>query len=94
MSAAWRIAYAALLMKLDLNLSTTHKKRLLGKLARLTPEEIQTARVELAPAVEVDVGRLVGDAMDRAERYRMNRDAWIVIDEESRVEHRSFAARA
>ena len=33
------------------------------------------------PAVEIDVGRLVGDAVDRAERYRASRDASIVIDE-------------
>jgi uncharacterized protein (DUF433 family) len=38
--------------------------------------------VELAPAVEINVGRLVGDAVDRAESYRASRDALIVIDEE------------
>src|SRR5215470_2281362 len=75
------VAYAALITKLDLKLTTTHKKRLLNKLANLKPGEIRTARVELAPAVEVDVGRLVGDIMDRAERYREARDASIIIDE-------------
>jgi len=38
--------------------------------------------VELAPAVEINVGRLVGDAVDRAERYRRSREASIVINEE------------
>jgi len=40
------------------------------------------ARIELTPAVEIDVGRLVGDVMNRAERYQATRDSWIVIDEE------------
>jgi len=66
---------------LDLKLSTVQKKRLASKLAQLRPTDVRTARVELAPAVEIDVGRLVGDAMDRAERYRASRDTSIVIDE-------------
>ena len=61
-------------------LTAAQKKRLIGKLAHLRPSEIATARVELAPAVELDVGRLVGDVMDRAERYRLNRDAFITVD--------------
>jgi uncharacterized protein (DUF433 family) len=43
--------------------------------------QIRTARVELTSAVEIDVGRIVGDVMDRAERYRIARDAWIVVDD-------------
>ncbi len=81
MLPAHAVAYAALMMKLELKLTTVHKKRLLNKLARLKPGEIRTARVEVAPAVEVDVGLLIGDVMDRAERYRVTRDALIVIDE-------------
>jgi uncharacterized protein (DUF433 family) len=53
----------------------------LGKLARLQAAEIRTARIELAPAVEVDIGRLVGDAMHRAECYRTARDKFIAEDE-------------
>ncbi|HJU18906.1 MAG TPA: DUF433 domain-containing protein, partial [Stellaceae bacterium] len=75
------VAYAALMAKLDLKLGAAHKKRLLDRLAHLRPDQIRTARVEVAPAVEIDVGRLVGDAMDRAERYRAARDAWIAVDE-------------
>jgi uncharacterized protein (DUF433 family) len=75
------VAYAALIRRLDLKLTTAHKKRLLSKLAHLRPHDIRVARVELAPAVEIDVGGLIGDVMDRAERYRATRDASIVIDE-------------
>lgn len=75
------VAYAALMTKLDIRLSATQKKRLLARLARLRAGDFRTARVEVAPAVEVDVGRLIGDLMDRAEQYRTSRDAWIVIDE-------------
>jgi uncharacterized protein (DUF433 family) len=75
------VAYAVILTKLDLRLSTAHKKRLFLELARMKPSRIRKARIELAPAVEIDVGRLVGDAMIRAERYRAMRDAWIVVDE-------------
>jgi uncharacterized protein (DUF433 family) len=81
MLPAHAVAYAAILTKLDLRLTTTHKKRLLSRLARIRPAAIRKARVELAPAVEIDVGRLVGDAMARAERYCAARDASIVIDE-------------
>jgi uncharacterized protein (DUF433 family) len=76
------VAYAAVINRLDLRLSAAHKKRLAQRLARLPPGDIRTARVELSPAVELDVGRLVGDAMDRAERYRVARDNTIVVDEE------------
>jgi hypothetical protein len=37
--------------------------------------------VELAPAVEINIGRLVGEAMDRAEHYRVSLDTSIVLDE-------------
>lgn len=75
------VAYAAVIRRLDLKLTAAHKKRLVNKLAQLKPAEIRTARVELAPAVEINIGRLVGDAVDRAERYRATRDTSIVIDE-------------
>ncbi len=78
---AHAVAYAALIVKLDVKLTASHKKRLVSELARLEPAAIRTARLEVAPAVEIDVGRLVGDVMDRAEHYRTARDASIVIDE-------------
>ena len=70
-----------ILTKLDLRLSAAHKKRLLLELIRIRPSAMNRARIELAPAVEIDVGWLVGDAMSRAERYWTTRDSWIVIDE-------------
>lgn len=36
--------------------------------------------LSLMPAVELDVGRLAGDAMRRAARYRPARDAHIIMD--------------
>jgi uncharacterized protein (DUF433 family) len=74
------VAYAAIIMKLDLKLTAAYKKRLLVRLGRLRPTDVRKARVELAPAVEIDIGRLVGDLMDHAEKYRAARDALIVID--------------
>jgi len=76
------VAYAAVVAKLDLKLTAAQKKRLLHKLARLEPQTVRAARIELAPAVELDIGRLVGDAMDRALHYRAARDKFIVVDEE------------
>ena len=75
------VAYAAVVGKLDLKLSVEHKKRLANGLALLSPEDIRSARFELAPAVELDIGRLAGDAVDRAERYRAARDRAITTDE-------------
>ena len=79
---AHAVAYAAILAKLDLRLTSAQKKRLASSLARMQPGDVATARVELTAAVELDVGRLVGDAMDRAERYRAARDSGIVADDE------------
>lgn len=75
------VLYAALISKLDLRLTPAHKKRLLGKLAHLKASDVRKARVELAPAVEIDVGLLVGDVLARAERYRAARDKSIQIDD-------------
>lgn len=75
------VAYASLVSRIDLKLTPAHKKRLYEGLARLSPRDMRQARIELAPAVEVHVGRLVGDVLDRAERYRQVRDESIRIDE-------------
>jgi uncharacterized protein (DUF433 family) len=77
---AHAVAYAAVVANLDLRLSARQKKHLAVRLSHIEPADISTARVELAPAVELDVGRLVGDAMERTERYRAARDAAIVSD--------------
>jgi uncharacterized protein (DUF433 family) len=75
------VVYASLVSKIDLKLTPAHKKRLYQGLARLGPRDMHNARIELAPAVEIDVGRLVGNVLERAERYREVRDASINIDE-------------
>jgi len=74
------VAYAAVVANLDLRLSGRQKKHLAARLSHIDPADIRTARVELAPAVELDVGRLVGDAMERTERYSAARDAAIISD--------------
>jgi uncharacterized protein (DUF433 family) len=75
------VALAGVLAKLDLPLRLAHKKRLAAALARMPPEDLRSARVELLPAVAVDVGRLVGDAVERAERYARGRDRYIETNE-------------
>jgi uncharacterized protein (DUF433 family) len=75
------VVYAVVVSKLDLRLTAAHKKRLFSKLAKLKSADMHKARVELAPAVEIDVGRLAGDVLERAERYRTARDASIQIDD-------------
>lgn len=75
------VAYASLVSRIDLKLTPAHKKRLYEGLARLSPRDMRQARIELAPAVEVHVGLLVGDVLDRAERYRQVRDESIRTDE-------------
>jgi uncharacterized protein (DUF433 family) len=79
------VAYAAIVTKLSLRLSAAHKKHLLRELGRVKPARMRKARVALAPAVEIDVGRLIGDKMARAERYRVARDACIEINDDVMV---------
>lgn len=74
------VGCAALFDRLDLDLPVTRKREIARRLAALPPTKWRTARIELAPAVELNVGRLVGDIMRDAERYRTNRDAHIAID--------------
>jgi uncharacterized protein (DUF433 family) len=76
------VAYAAVLARLDLPLPLAHKKRLAGALARLPVAALRSAQVELLPALALDVGRLVGDAVERAERYAQERDRCIEVNEE------------
>jgi uncharacterized protein (DUF433 family) len=75
------VAFAALISKLELRLSTAHKKRLATRLSRMGSGEARTARVELAHAVEINVGLLIGDVMDRTAHYVKARDKFIISDE-------------
>lgn len=67
------VGCAAVFEKLDLQLPVPRKRKLADRLASLPVPRWKTARVELVPAVELDVGKLAGDAMRRAERYRAAR---------------------
>jgi len=74
----YSVVYVAAVKGLGLKLSIAHKK----ELARVIAKRPRTKRVKVAPAVEIDIGRLVGDALERTEKYRAARDAFIVVDDE------------
>jgi uncharacterized protein (DUF433 family) len=76
------VAYAAVISKLHTRLDLTSKRRLAAKLAELRPATVAGARFELEPALEIDIGRLVGDSLARTDDYRAARDAHIVVDDE------------
>jgi uncharacterized protein (DUF433 family) len=78
MLPTYSVVYAAAVKGLGLKLSIAHKK----ELVRIIAKNPRTKRVKVAPVVEIDIGRLVGDAFDRTEKYRAARDAFIVVDEE------------
>lgn len=75
------VVYASLVSRIDIKLTSRHKKRLYKEITRLRPRDIRKARIEVAPAVEIDIGRLVGNVLARAERYLEIRDASITIDD-------------
>ena len=77
----YAVAYAKVVDGVDLRMDARMKRRLASQLARLEVHEFSHARIELVPAVELDVGRLVGDAVQKAEAYGAIRDAMIVEDE-------------
>jgi uncharacterized protein (DUF433 family) len=81
MLPAYSVAYAAALKGLGLSLSIKHKKRLAEVIAETPPTALPTKRAVIEPAVEIDIGRLVGDVMARTEKYRADRDAFIVVDD-------------
>src|SRR6266446_1025270 len=78
MLPVYSVVYAAAIAGLGLKLSIAHKK----ELARGIAKSPGGKRVKVAPAVEIDVGQLVGDALERTEKYRAARDAFIVVDDE------------
>jgi uncharacterized protein (DUF433 family) len=82
MLPAYSVAYAAALKGLDLNLSLRHKKRLARIIADTPADALATTRAHIAPAVEIDLGHLVADAVAKTEKYRVARDTFIAIDED------------
>jgi uncharacterized protein (DUF433 family) len=81
MLPAYSVAYAAALKGLGLSLSIKHKKRLAEVVAETPSTALPTKRAVIEPAVEIDIGRLVGDVMAKTEKYRADRDAFIVVDD-------------
>jgi hypothetical protein len=77
----YAVAYVKVVDSVELRMDLKMKRRLAAMLAKLEGGQFASARLELAPAVEVDVGRLVGDAVRRAEAYGEVRDATIVEDD-------------
>jgi len=75
------VALAGVLAKLDLPLPLAHKRRLAEALERVPIDQLRSVRVELSPAVALDVGRLVGDTVERAERYAQKRDRYIEVND-------------
>lgn len=76
------VAYAKIVSAVKYRMDLPMKRRLAARLAKLGSADLRTLRFELEPAVEMDVGRLVGDAMERAERYGAARDLLIVADDD------------
>lgn len=79
--SAHAVAYAKIIGAVKYRLDLSMKRRLAAKLAKLGSADLKSLRFELEPAVEIDIGRLVGDSMERAERYGAARDELIVEDE-------------
>jgi uncharacterized protein (DUF433 family) len=75
------VAVAAAAKSLGRRLTVNDKKLVARKLATLSPAALKTAEIEVAPAVVLHVGSLARDAVERAERYAADRDAFIEIVE-------------
>ena len=79
---AFAVAYSKIVRSLKYRMDLPMKRRLASKLLGTEAADLASLRFELEPAVEMDVGRLVGDAMVRAETYGAARDRLIVEDPE------------
>ena len=79
---AFAVAYSKIVRSLKYRMDLPMKRRLASKLLGTETADLASLRFELEPAVEMDVGRLVGDAMVRAETYGAARDRLIVEDPE------------
>jgi uncharacterized protein (DUF433 family) len=74
------IAYTTFMRSMPMPMDLK-SKRALGRAIALV-KEFRTWRYELSPAVELNVGRVVGDAIDFAKSYAALRDKLIVEDPE------------
>jgi uncharacterized protein (DUF433 family) len=75
------VALAAAVKSLGRRLTVHDKKLVARKLAALSPSALKTAEIEVAPAVVLHVGSLTRDAVERAEHYATDRDAFIEVAE-------------
>ena len=75
------VAVAVAAKSLGRRLTVNDKKLVARKLAMLSPAALKMAEIEVAPAVVLHVGSLARDAVERAERYAADRDAFIEIAE-------------
>lgn len=78
---AHAVAYMKIVGALRYRMDRAMKRRLAAQLAKLRSADLDAMRFELEPAVEMDIGRLVGDVLERAETYGDARDRLIVEDE-------------
>jgi uncharacterized protein (DUF433 family) len=76
------VALAVAVEALGRRLTVNDKKLVARKLAELSPTALKTAEIEVAPAVVLRVGTLTRDAVERAERYAVDRDAFIEVAED------------
>lgn len=75
------VALAAAAKSLGRRMTVGDKRLVARRLAALSPAALKTAEIEVAPAVVLHVGCLARDAVERAERYAADRDAFIEIVE-------------
>ncbi|MER8428348.1 DUF433 domain-containing protein [Mesorhizobium sp. M1403] len=75
------VALAAAAKSLGRRMTVSDKKLVARKLAALSPAALKTAEIEVAPAVVLHVGSLARDAVERAERYAADREAFIEVAE-------------
>lgn len=71
------VALAATVGSLGRRLNVADKRLLARKLGSMSPAKMKTAEIEVTPAVVVRVGIVARDAIERAERYTVARDAFI-----------------
>jgi uncharacterized protein (DUF433 family) len=71
------VALAATFKSLGRRLTIGDKRRVSRSLEGTHLDAMKECRVEIAPALTVDVGALASDALDRALRYTKARDAYI-----------------
>jgi uncharacterized protein (DUF433 family) len=71
------VALAATVKSLGRRLTVNDKKLVARRLAELSPSALKTAEIEVARAVVLRVGFLAREAVERAERYAADRDAFI-----------------